>query len=120
MFNSHWKKFTLALTAFFWSGCSDNSSSSKEPVACSLQEDCPVYGVIYDDGNNEDYQSANIDSKLTIKQDYVCAKRYSCDDGAYCYETTKNNTDVMLCLNEPDNSAYYTKKEFFSKYYIKE
>ena len=96
MFNKHWKKITLALTAFFWGGCSDNSSSSKEPIACSLQEDCPVYGVIYDNADNEDYQSTNIDSQNMIKQDYSCSKRYSCDDGAYCYETAKNNTKVII------------------------
>lgn len=120
MFYRHWKKFALALTAFFWSGCSDNTSSSEEPIACSLIRDCPVYGVIYDCENEEDYQSPDIDSQCTTKHDYSCSKRYSCDDGSYCYETTKNNADVIYCPDEPDNSAIYTEKEFFSKYYIKD
>ena len=120
MFYKHWKKIALALTTLFWSGCSDDSTSSKEPIACSLQMDCPVYGVIFDDENEEYNQSTDIDSKLTIKRDYSCGKRYECDDGSYCYETTKNNADVIFCPDNPDNDAIYTEKEFFSKYYVKD
>ena len=115
----HWKKIALAITAFFWNGCSDKPSSSEEPIACTLNMECPVYGVIYDCENEEDYQSPDIDSKCNIKPS-TCGTHYQCDDGAYCYETTKNNADVIYCPDEPDNSVTYSEKEFFSKYYIKE
>ncbi len=62
----HWKKIALAIAAFFWNGCSDNSSSSDVTIACSFKGGvCPEYGVdFYYCENPEDYQSPDMDKNV--------------------------------------------------------
>ena len=119
MFYKHWKKLALALTALFWSGCSDNSSSSKEQVACSLSGACPEYGVgVYVCDNPEDYDSENIDEKCTYYAGEPCTNYYSCDDGVTCRGS--ENEHVLDCEDKQEKSFSLTESEFMSRYYVKD
>ena len=104
MFYKHWKKISLALTAFFWASCNnaptsvdnngvsqlssstgDNSSSSTVESSSSLAESSsefepkPVYGVVaipcYEDGKGVKTNGEIAQTKLY------------CDDGVICKET---------------------------------
>ena len=116
MFYKHWKKFALALAAFFWSGCNDNSSSSDVKTACTFKGGaCPDYGIdFYYCENPEDYQSPNKDEKCTFYPRSPCTDYYECEDGTSCQKN--DNDTVMHCIDKHGNAI--TKDEFNSKYYV--
>lgn len=124
----HWKKFILALCALFWSGCGDDSSNepNNEPVACTLQQLCTEYGIIYICDGVEMYgQTPDNPENCTIKSP-PCQKNYICDDGIVCTETQANNVKKFDCkegttfFSGDKATATYNESEFNSKYYVKE
>ena len=116
MFYKHWKKIALALAAFFWSGCSDDSSSGDVKTACSFKGGaCPEYGVdFYYCENPEDEQSPDKDEKCTYIPRDPCVDYYECEDGSSCYKQ-ENATD-MNCTDAQGKSI--PEDEFNSKYYV--
>ena len=104
MFYKHWKKFLLSLCALFWSGCSDDSSStspstSREPVACEL-----------------DHMWSPDDPSCT--NPYSCTDTYYCHDNVVCFLETDDKTKKFDCRDKQDNKTIYTEDEFKSKYYV--
>ena len=94
----HWEKIALALTAFFWGGCNDNSSSSEEPTACSLTIGCPEYGVAgyyCEDGLHPNDNGQN----CTYQPPPKCQKYYHCEDGVSCCEN--ENTFPTIAQDTP-------------------
>ena len=102
----HWKKFLLGLSALFWSGCGDDSSStkpamSKEPVACEL-----------------DHMWSPDDPSCT--NPYSCMDTYNCEDKVICYKQHEEKKVTFDCHDEQGNKTIYTEDEFNSKYYVKD
>lgn len=118
MLRNHWKKILLSLCALFWGGCGDDSSSSEEKTACSLEEMCPEYGILYNCENEEDKIAGNFEN-CTMSYP-SCSNRYSCEDGIYCWESNKDNITSYDCYNTQDSSFELTQDEFETKYYTKE
>lgn len=116
MFYKHWKKIALAFAAFFWNGCSDNSSSSDVKNACSFKGGaCPDYGIdFYYCENPEDYQSPDKEEKCTFIPRDPCVDYYECEDGTSC-EIYEDET-TMICFDTLGNRI--TEDEFKSKYYV--
>ena len=116
MFYKHWKKIILSIAALFWSGCSDDTSSSDAKTACSFKGGaCPDYGVdFYYCENPEDYQSPDKDEKCTFYPRDPCVNYYECEDGSTC-KKYDNATD-MFCTDVQGNVI--NKEEFKSKYYV--
>ncbi|SIN93889.1 hypothetical protein [Fibrobacter sp. UWB11] len=115
MFYKHWKKIALALTAFFWGGCNDNSTSSKEQVACSFTGECPEYGVAgyyCEDGISPDDNGQN----CTYVPGPTCSIFYNCDDGVSCL--VDEGGHVLKCKDKQDKDFSIQDTEFFTKYYI--
>ena len=115
MFYKHWKKIALALTAFFWGGCNNNSSGSEEPTKCSLTIGCPEYGVaMYFCENPEDYNSEDMDKKCTFTPAPKCEKTYSCEDGVYCW--ADEDETVLNCSDKQGKDFTINEKDFKTKY----
>ena len=96
----HWKKILIAIAALFWSGCSNNSSSGNDPVACEL-----------------DHMWSPDDPSCT--KPYSCTETYYCHDKVVCFLETDDKTKTFDCRDEQDNKTIYTEDEFKSKYYVK-
>ena len=110
----HWKKIALALTAFFWGGCNDNSSSSNEPTACTLTIGCPEYGVAgyyCEDGVHPDDNGQN----CTFQPAPKCQKYYHCEDGVSCWAYEDDTT--LNCTDKQGKEIKYTQKDFEKNYY---
>ena len=118
MIYKHWKKIVLAIATLFWGGCGEDSSSSEERTACSLQEICTEYGVLYNCENEEDEIAGNYEN-CTMSYP-PCSSTYSCEDGIYCWESTKDNVKTYDCHNTQDSSFKLNEDEFKSRYYEKE
>jgi hypothetical protein len=111
----HWEKIALAIAAFFWNGCSDNSSSSDVKYACSFKGGaCPDYGIdFYYCENPEDYHSPDMDKKCTFTPHDPCSDYYECEDGATCVKY--DNETTMSCTDAQGNQI--TQDEIEKKYY---
>lgn len=115
MFYNHWKKNALALTAFFWGGCNDNSSSSNEPTACTLTISCPDYGVAgyyCDDGLHPNDNGQN----CTFQPAPACSKYYRCEDDVSCWAYEDDTT--LKCSDKQDKDFSINEKDFKNRYYI--
>lgn len=125
---NHWKKIVLSLCALFWSGCGDDSSNepNNEPVACSLQQLCTEYGIIYIcDGVRMYGQAPENPENCTVEYP-PCTNEYICEDGIVCMESSQNDVKKFDCkegtymMPSDKATATYTESEFNSKYYVKE
>ena len=117
MFYKHWKKIALALTAFFWGGCNDNSSSGVEPTKCTLTIGCPEYGVsgyYCEDGVYPDDRGQN----CTYVPAPKCSKYYYCDDGVSCW--AHEDETVLKCSDKQDKNFSINEKDFNARYYTED
>ena len=113
MFYKHWKKIALALTAFFWGGCNNNSSTAEEKTACDLTGSCPEYGVAgyyCEDGIYPDDRGQN----CTYVPAPKCTEFYRCDDGISC---SRHEGDTVLnCSDKQDKDFSINEKDFNARY----
>ena len=115
MFYKHWKKIALALTAFFWGGCNDNSSSSEEPTKCTLTVGCPEYGVAGYYCEDERFYAEDVNKNCTYIPAPKCTEFYRCDDGISC---SRHEEDTVLnCSDKQDKNFSINENEFKTKYY---
>jgi hypothetical protein len=118
MFYKHWKKIALALTAFFWSGCNDNSTSSKEHIACSFTGACPEYGVAGYYCEDERFYAEDVNKNCTYIPAPKCSKYYYCEDGVSCW--AHEDETVLKCSDKQDKEFSINEKDFLTKYYIED
>ena len=117
MFYKHWKKLALALTAFFWSGCDNNSSGNEEPTACTFTIGCPEYGVAgysCEDG----FYPEDVNKNCTYIPAPKCSKYYHCEDDVSCW--ANEDETVLKCSDKQDKEFLINENEFNAKHYIKE
>lgn len=123
----HWKKIVLSLCALFWSGCGDDSSNepNNEPVACSLQQLCTAYGIIYICDGVRTYGQMPENAENCTSEPPPCAKNYICDDGIVCTESQTNGVKKFDCkegtyiMPSDKITSTYTEEDFNAKYYVK-
>ena len=129
MFYRHWKKFALALTAFFWASCSSDNPTIVQPAYGVV---CPPEGC----GNPELSNSSQAPhSSSTSNEPIACnlqsiiydtiecghntttGNNFYCKDGFECYQNPECDRTIY-CHDKQGNSISYTEAEFDTKYYI--
>ena len=99
MFYKHWKSIALSLTAIFWGGCNNHSSSSEEPIACTLK--------------SYTHDTVDCGHYTTTKNQFYC------EDGLECIQHPECDRNIY-CHDKQNQRISYTEEEFKSKYHAEQ
>ena len=137
----HWKKFALALTAFFWASCTSDSPTVVQPaygVVCP-PEGCGTPEITSSSSGTTTSPNIGASSSSLTKpvsrdkltactlKSYIydtvecghnttTANNFYCKDGFECYQNPECDSNVY-CHDKQGNNISYTEKEFYSKYF---
>ena len=119
----HWEKIALALTAFFWNGCDDSSSTPNDCALCEYEVDVPQ------ESSSSTIPSPSSSSKEPITcmlstmifdtiecgHNTTTYNYFDCDDGFECSYTPECDSKIY-CSDKKGQNISYTKEEFYTKY----